>query len=68
MHHIAGVDDKIELQRTIFHELALVIRDYDVVGTGLLDVLRFMPRGRRAGEGIDLGADDVGKENCVVTL
>jgi hypothetical protein len=68
MHHIAGADDKIELERTIFHEHALVVTDYDVVGTEHLDVLRVMPRGGRAGEGIDLGSDGVGKENCVVTL
>jgi hypothetical protein len=67
MRHIMGADHKIEMERrAILRKLALVVRDYDVVGIELLDILRFIPGGK--GEGVDLGADDVGKENCVVTL
>jgi hypothetical protein len=65
MRHITGADDRVELECEVLRELALVIRDHDVVGTKLLDVLRLM---RGGGEGVDLGAEGVGEEDGVVTL
>jgi hypothetical protein len=45
MRHITGANDEIELEREVLRKLALVIGDHDVVGTKLLNVLRFV-RGR----------------------
>jgi hypothetical protein len=71
MRYIPRDDDQVELERKVVCKLALIVRDYDVVGTELLDVLRFMRGGGGGGgggEGIDLGVDDVGRENFLVTL
>jgi hypothetical protein len=65
VRHITGADDQVELEREVLRELALVIRDYDMMGTELLDVLRLV---RRRGEGVDLGAESIGEEDGVVTL
>jgi hypothetical protein len=42
MRHVAGADNQVELERQVLRKLALVVRDHDVVGTKLLDVLRLV--------------------------
>jgi hypothetical protein len=65
MRHIYRADDEIKLEREVLGKLALVVRDHNVMSTELLDVVRLV-RGR--GEGVDLGAKGVGKENGAVIL
>jgi hypothetical protein len=65
MCHITGADDKVELEREVLRKFAFVVRDHNVMSTELLNVFRLV-RGR--GEGIDLSAEGVSEEDCVVAL
>jgi hypothetical protein len=65
MRHISCADDETKLEREVLREIALVVREHDVVDNEHLDVLDLAVE---QGEGIDLGVEGVGEEGCVVAL
>jgi hypothetical protein len=60
---MTGADDYIETERELLGEITLDTDD--VVGPAVLDTLDLV-LGR--GEGVHLGAEGVGEEDCVVAL
>jgi hypothetical protein len=65
MRHIAGADDKTELEREVLRQLTVVVDRHGVEGTEPLEVHDLM-RGR--GRAIDLVAYDVGEESSIMAL
>jgi hypothetical protein len=65
MYHITGPNDKIEFERKVLRKLTLVLRNHNVMGTELLDVIRLV---RGGSKGVDLGTEGTGEEDYVVAL
>jgi hypothetical protein len=63
LRHIAGVDDEVDLECELLRKIS--IHNDKMGGTHLLDVLDLV-LGR--GEGVDIGVEGVGEEDCVVAL